>query len=32
MLTGNTDYICKNDLKKACFQHDVAYDKFKDLA
>ena len=27
ILTGNT-----NDLKKACFQHDVAYDKFKDLA
>ena len=32
ILTGNTNYIYKNDLKKACFQHDVAYDKFKDLA
>ena len=23
--TGNTNYICKNDLDKACFQHDMAY-------
>ena len=30
--TGNTDYIYKSDLdKKACFQHDVAYGKYKDL-
>ena len=28
---GNTDYIYKNDLDKACFQHDMAYGKFKDL-
>ena len=21
----------KNDLDKACFQHDMAYDKYKDL-
>ena len=30
----NTDkliYIYKNDLDKACFQHDMAYNKFKDL-
>ena len=30
----NTDkliYIYKNDLVKACFQHDMAYNKFKDL-
>ena len=23
MQTGNTDYIYKNDLDKACFQHDI---------
>ena len=32
MQTGNTDYIYKNDLEKACFQHDMAYGKCKDLA
>ena len=32
MLTGNTDFIYKNDLDKACFQHDVVYGKSKDLA
>ena len=32
MLTVNTDYIYKNDLDKACFQHDMAYGKYKDLA
>ena len=31
MQTGNTKYIYKNDLDKACFQRDIAYDKFKDL-
>ena len=31
MQTTNTDYIYKNDLDKACFQHDMAYGKFKDL-
>ena len=25
MQTGNTDYIYKNDLDKACFQHDTTY-------
>ena len=29
--TGNTEYIYKNYLDKACFQHDMAYGKFKDL-
>ena len=29
--TGNTDYIYKNELDKACFQHDMAYGDFKDL-
>ena len=29
--TGNTDYIYKNDLDKACFQHDMAYGQCKDL-
>ena len=28
----NTDFIYKNELDKACFQHDMAYDKSKDLA
>ena len=31
MLTRNTDFIYKNELDKACFQHDMAYDKSKDL-
>ena len=31
MQTGNTDFIYKNELDKACFQHDMAYDKTKDL-
>ena len=29
---GNTNYIYKNQLDKACFQHDMAYGDFKDLA
>ena len=29
--TGKLSYIYINDLDKACFQHDVAYNKFKDL-
>ena len=29
--TGDTDYIYKNELDKACFQHDMAYGDFKDL-
>ena len=31
MKTGNTDFIYKNELDKACFQHDMAYGKTKDL-
>ena len=31
MQTGNTHYIYKNYLDKACFQHDMAYGKCKDL-
>ena len=27
MQTGNTDFIYKNELDKACFQHDMAYCK-----
>ena len=30
--TGGTSYIYKNELDKACFQHDMAYGNFKDLA
>ena len=29
--TGNTSFIYKNELDKACFQHDMAYGKTKDL-
>ena len=29
--TGNTDFIYRNGLDKACFQHDMAYGKSKDL-
>ena len=32
MKTGNTGFIYKNELDKACFQHDMAYGKAKDLA
>ena len=28
--TGDTNYIYKNELDKACFQHDTAYGDFKD--
>ena len=31
MQTGDTNYIYRNDLHKACFQHDMAYGKCKDL-
>ena len=30
--TRDTSYIYKNKLDKACFQHDMAYGDFKDLA
>ena len=29
---GDTSYIYKNELDKACFKHDMAYGDFKDLA
>ena len=31
MKTGTTDFIYKNELDKAGFQHDMAYGKAKDL-
>ena len=31
MQTVNTNFICKNELFKACFQRDMAYGKTKDL-
>ena len=31
MQTGNTDFVYKNELDKACFQHNMAYGKTKDL-
>ena len=30
--TGDTSYIYKNELDKTCFQHDMAYGDFKDIA
>ena len=30
--TGDTSYIYKNELDKACFQHDMAYRDLKDFA
>ena len=32
MQTGNTDLIYRNELHKACFQHDMTYGKSKGLA
>ena len=29
--TGSTDFIYRNERDKACFQHDMAYGKSKDL-
>ena len=31
MQIGNTSYIYKNELDKACFKHDSAYADYKDL-
>ena len=31
MQTGDTKYICTNELDKACFTHDAAYSDSKDL-
>ena len=31
MQSGNTDFIYQNELDKACFQHDMAHGKSKDL-
>ena len=31
MQTGDTNYIYKNDLDEACFQHDIVYGRYKDL-
>ena len=30
--TGDTGYIYKNELDKACFQHDMSYGNFTDIA
>ena len=32
METGDTNYIHRNELDKACFQNDMVYGDFKDLA
>ena len=29
--TGDSIYIQQNELDKACFEHDIAYEDFKDL-
>ena len=31
MQDGRLSNICKNELDKACFQNDMAYNKYKDL-
>ena len=31
MKNGKLSGICKNEFDKACFQHDMAYNKYKDL-
>ena len=31
MQTGNTDFIHRIKLDKACFQHDMAYGETKDF-
>ena len=31
MQIGNANFIDKNEFDKACFRHDIAYDKSKDL-
>ena len=31
MQTGNTNFIYKNELDKAFFEHDMAFGKSKDL-
>ena len=31
MQTGNTNFVYKHELHKACFQHDMAYGKLKKL-
>ena len=31
MQTENTDFIYRNELDKACFQHDATYSNSKDL-
>ena len=32
MQTGKTNHIYRNNLDEACFQHGMAYGKYKDLA
>ena len=32
MQTGDTNYVYRTELDKACFQHDAAYSDSKDLA
>ena len=32
MQTGNTDFICRNELDQVCLYNDMAYGKSKDLA
>ena len=31
MQTGNKNYAYRNDLNKACFQHDMVYGNYNDL-
>ena len=29
--TGNINYVYRNELDETCFQHDMAYGKYKEL-
>ena len=31
MQTGDANYVYKNELDQTCFQHDMAYGKYKNL-
>ena len=31
MQTGDTNFIYNNEINKACFQHDMVYEKTKNL-
>ena len=30
MQTRDTHHVCRNDMSKSCFQHDISYGSYKD--